>query len=62
MNLAAPDATLARGGVLVWTSVFGGAISFEVFGQYGRDTFAARDDLFEHQLSVLQGVMGGLQG
>ncbi|QSZ50334.1 WHG domain-containing protein [Paenarthrobacter sp. OM7] len=59
MNLAAPDATLARG-VLVWTSVFG-AISFEVFGQYGRDTFAARDELFDHQLSVLQGVVG-LQG
>ncbi|WP_311214866.1 MULTISPECIES: WHG domain-containing protein [unclassified Arthrobacter] len=59
MNLAAPDATLARG-VLVWTSVFG-AISFEVFGQYGRDTFAARDELFDHQLRVLQGVVG-LQG
>ncbi|SDW71456.1 transcriptional regulator, TetR family [Arthrobacter sp. cf158] len=59
MNLAAPDTSLARG-VLVWTSVFG-AISFEVFGQYGADTFAARDELFEHQLSVLQGVVG-LQG
>ncbi|ASN22596.1 TetR/AcrR family transcriptional regulator [Arthrobacter sp. YN] len=59
MNLAAPDATLARG-VLVWTSVFG-AISFEVFGQYGRDTFDARDELFDHHLSVLQGVVG-LQG
>lgn len=59
MNLAAPDATLARG-VLVWTSVFG-AISFEVFGQYGRDTFAACDELFDLQLSVLQGV-AGLQG
>lgn len=59
MNLAAPDASLARG-VLVWTSVFG-AISFEVFGQYGQDTFKARDELFEHQLGVLQGV-AGLQG
>ncbi|MET3367595.1 UNVERIFIED_CONTAM: AcrR family transcriptional regulator [Jeotgalibacillus campisalis] len=59
MNLAVPDASMARG-VLVWTSVFG-AVSFEVFGQYGRDTFAARDELFEHQLGVLQGVVG-LQG
>ncbi len=56
MNLAAPDPSLARG-VLAWTSVFG-AVSFEVFGQYGADTFAARDELFEHQLSVLQGVVG----
>ncbi|MEQ4567389.1 WHG domain-containing protein [Paenarthrobacter sp. CAP02] len=56
LNLAAPDHSLARG-VLVWTSVFG-AVSFEVFGQYGADTFAARDELFEHQLSVLQGVVG----
>ncbi|MDR6989757.1 AcrR family transcriptional regulator [Paenarthrobacter nitroguajacolicus] len=59
MNLAAPDASLARG-VLVWTSLFG-AVSFEVFGQYGPDTFKAREELFGHQLSVLQGVVG-LQG
>ncbi|WP_347108588.1 WHG domain-containing protein [Paenarthrobacter sp. S56] len=56
MGLAAPDASLARG-VLVWTSLFG-AISFEVFGQYGADTFAAREELFEHQLAVLQSVAG----
>ena len=56
MRLAAPDASLARG-VLAWTSLFG-AVSFEVFGQYGPDTFAARDELFEHQLSVLQAVAG----
>lgn len=56
MGLAAPDASLARG-VLVWTSLFG-AVSFEVFGQYGADTFAARDELFEHQLDVLQAVAG----
>ncbi|MBT2586786.1 TetR/AcrR family transcriptional regulator [Arthrobacter sp. ISL-95] len=59
LNLAAPDTSLTRG-VLVWTSVFG-AVSFEVFGQYGPDTFTARDELFEHQLRVLQGVVG-LQG
>ncbi|MFJ4210254.1 TetR/AcrR family transcriptional regulator [Paenarthrobacter sp. NPDC089675] len=56
MGLAAPDASLARG-VLVWTSLFG-AVSFEVFGQYGADTFAAREELFGHQLSVLQKVAG----
>ncbi|MGP0224159.1 MULTISPECIES: TetR/AcrR family transcriptional regulator [unclassified Paenarthrobacter] len=56
MGLAAPDASLARG-VLAWTSLFG-AVSFEVFGQYGPDTFAARDDLFAHQMSVLQAVAG----
>lgn len=56
LGLAVPDAALARG-VLVWTSVFG-AVSFEVFGQYGPDTFAARDELFEHQLAVLQRVVG----
>lgn len=56
LKLSVSDASLARG-VLVWTSVFG-AISFEVFGQYGQDTFKARDELFEHQLSALQGVAG----
>jgi hypothetical protein len=35
-----------------------GAVSFEVFGQYGADTFAARDELFEHQLRVLGGMVG----
>jgi len=59
LNLTVPDASMARG-VLAWTSVFG-AISFEVFGQYGPETFKARDELFDHHLSVLQGVVG-LQG
>jgi AcrR family transcriptional regulator len=56
LGLAIPDALLARG-ALVWTSLFG-AISFEVFGQYGADTFAARDELFAHHLGVLAGVAG----
>lgn len=58
LGLAVPDGLLANG-ALVWTSLFG-AISFEVFGQYGADTFSARDDLFEHHLAVLAG-MAGLQ-
>ena len=55
-RLTGPDAPLAKG-VLVWTSLFG-AVSFEVFGQYGADTFSARDELFDHQLAVLQAVAG----
>lgn len=56
MDLAVPDALLARG-ALAWTSVFG-AISFEVFGQYGADTFSARDALFQHHVDILAGVAG----
>lgn len=56
LGLAAPDALLARG-ALVWTSLFG-AVSFEVFGQYGPDTFTAREELFEHHLTVLAGIVG----
>ena len=55
-GLAVPDDLLARG-ALVWTSLFG-AISFEVFGQYGADTFTAREELFGHHLAVLADVAG----
>ncbi|MBO0843312.1 MAG: TetR/AcrR family transcriptional regulator [Nocardioides sp.] len=51
-----PDEVLARG-VLVWTSLFG-AVSFEVFGQYGADTFSARGTLFDHHLAVLAEMVG----
>ncbi|MGW0020130.1 TetR/AcrR family transcriptional regulator [Rhodococcus sp. NPDC003382] len=51
-----PDAALARG-ILLWSSLFG-AVSFEVFGQYGENTFAAPDDLFEHHLTVLAETVG----
>ena len=56
MELAVPDSLLARG-ALVWTSLFG-AISFEVFGQYGADTFTAPDELFAHHLAVLTDLAG----
>ena len=56
LGLAVPDPVLARG-ALVWTSLFG-TISFEVFGQYGPDTFAAREELFGHHLAVLGDVAG----
>lgn len=56
LGLAVPDALLARG-VLVWAALFG-AVSFEVFGQYGRDTFSAPEALFEHHLDVLAAGAG----
>lgn len=56
LGLAVPDELLANG-ALVWTSLFG-AVGFEVFGQYGADTFRARDELFEHHLAVLAGIAG----
>jgi AcrR family transcriptional regulator len=55
-GLAVPDDLLARG-ALAWTSLFG-AVSFEVFGQYGADTFVAREELFAHHLALLADVAG----
>jgi AcrR family transcriptional regulator len=60
LGLAMPDDLMARG-ILVWTSLFG-AVSFEVFGQYGADTFSARDELFEHHLAALADMAGLQQG
>jgi hypothetical protein len=56
LGLTVPDSLLANG-ALVWTSLFG-AVSFEIFGQYGPDTFRARDELFEHHLTVLARLAG----
>ncbi|MGM9471185.1 TetR/AcrR family transcriptional regulator [Pseudarthrobacter sp. YS3] len=56
LGLETPDGVLANG-ALVWTSLFG-TVSFEVFGQYGAETFSARDELFEHHLAVLAGIAG----
>ncbi|MDJ0393581.1 WHG domain-containing protein [Rhodococcus sp. G-MC3] len=50
------DEAVARG-VMVWASLFG-AVSFDVFDQYGSDTFGARDLLFEHQLACLVELAG----
>ena len=55
-GLAIPDELVARG-VLVWSSLFG-AVSFEVFNQYGPDTFRAPHELFHHHLAVLAGIAG----
>ncbi|TQF74672.1 TetR/AcrR family transcriptional regulator [Rhodococcus spelaei] len=56
MGLELPDEVLARG-VLVWSSLFG-AVNFEVFGQYGADTFTDPRALFDHHLSVLEEMAG----
>lgn len=50
------DDALARA-VLVWSALFG-AVSFEVFGQYGADTFTDPDALFELHLAHLADVAG----
>lgn len=34
-----------------------GCVSFEVFGQYGPDTFADAADLFERQLGLLADML-----
>jgi hypothetical protein len=51
-----PDDLVARG-VLAWAGLFG-CVSFEVFGQYGPDTFQAVDDLFDLQLQLLADTTG----
>lgn len=56
LGVEVPGALLARG-TLVWTSLFG-AVSFEVFGQYGAGTFSAPDELFEHHIAVLADLAG----
>ena len=54
--MSVPDHVLARG-VLVWTALFG-AVNFEVFGQYGPDTFTDPAALFEPHLAALADVAG----
>lgn len=55
-GLSAPADLVARG-VLAWAALFG-CVSFEVFGQYGADTFTDTDALFEHQLGMLATSVG----
>lgn len=56
MGLTAPDALIARG-MLAWAALFG-CVSFEVFGQYGPNTFTDPKDVFEHHLRVLVATVG----
>lgn len=56
LDLELPEEVLARG-VLAWASLFG-CVSFEVFGQYGADTFAAPEALFDHHLALIADSVG----
>lgn len=56
LGLTAPDALVARG-MLAWAALFG-CVSFEVFGQYGADTFTDPKDIFEHHLAALVESVG----
>lgn len=51
-----PDAVIARG-LLVWSALFG-AVSFDVFDQYGTDTFTDRGILFDHHIDMLADSLG----
>jgi hypothetical protein len=51
-----PDDLIVRG-VLAWAGLFG-CVSFELFGQYGPDTFSDPADLFERQLQILADTLG----
>lgn len=51
-----PDDVLVAG-VFAWSALFG-CISFELFGQYGRDGLGDPDALFEHHLDLLAKAVG----
>ncbi len=55
-GLAVSEAMLIAG-VLAWVALFG-AVSFEVFGQYGRDTFGDPTAVFDILVELLGGVLG----
>lgn len=55
-GLTLPDDLLTRG-VFAWAALFG-AVSFEVFDQYGHDTFSDPAALFDHHLDVLAEALG----
>ncbi|WP_068276212.1 TetR/AcrR family transcriptional regulator [Aldersonia kunmingensis] len=51
LGIDTPGEVITRG-VFAWSALFG-AVNFEVFGQYGPDTFDDPAELFEHHLDVL---------
>ncbi|MBF6328013.1 TetR/AcrR family transcriptional regulator [Nocardia transvalensis] len=51
-----PDWLLARA-ISVWAGLFG-AVSFEVFDMYGKDTFGDRSEVFERHLDNLGAMLG----
>jgi len=50
-----PDGALGRA-FLAWTALFG-AVSFEVFGQFGADTFSDPALIFDHQMRLIVGAL-----
>lgn len=56
LSVATPDTVLASA-VQAWSALFG-AVSFEVFGQYGPSTFADLDALFEDTLARISAQLG----
>jgi hypothetical protein len=44
--------------VMLWSVLFG-AVSLEVFGQYGTDTFGEPAALFEHQVRLALATLRG---
>jgi AcrR family transcriptional regulator len=55
-GITTPDEVVARG-VLAWSSLFG-AVSWEVFDQYGPGTFTDLEALFAHHLEVMAEMVG----
>lgn len=55
-GITVPDELLARG-VFVWSSLFG-AVSFDVFDQYGSGTFTDRGAIYDHHLDVMAETLG----
>lgn len=55
-GLALPAEVLARGFAL-WSGLFG-AVSFDVFDQYGPDTISDRAAFFDHQVGLLATLAG----
>lgn len=56
LGLTVPDQVVARG-MFAWAALFG-CVTWEVFGQYGADTFTDPRDLFEHHLAALVESVG----
>lgn len=57
LGVEVDPAVLGRA-VLLWSVLFG-AVSLEVFGQYGTDTFGGPAALFEHQLRLALATLRG---
>lgn len=57
-NFAGDDALVLR--CTVSWAIIVGAISLEVFGQYGQDTFTAPGALFDEQITILIDVLAGV--